>query len=567
MKVKGDILFYFILICLIIGIILIPGDSIYNYLKPLLSPDGIIKPESVIRFQQMLLYAKIFFVVFMVSLMTYWKFNVLINSFLNKILNSIERYTGGIQISFNYLFYPLLGLSVLLMIYAMYSFDIGLDESFYLNDIQNITKYGLPTRMDNYNEISCLVFNLPFNLVSLLIVKIFGFNLYYIRAIVLLTSVGVGFLINSLIDQKERKMVALLLIIAFPGINYLTSCAYIEMIGLFFVLAAIRILRESNSSPLSSIRLNLSALMMVLAILSKFQIILWFILVIFFLFFFFSEKFFYFKYALRVLIIYFLITLLGIWFSGVDNYFKILYGIILGNTHGAVSFNMVGLINKTFWLSEMLFIPVLFLIWYETAKGIRSAPLFQKLIFAFSIVCIFHWWFSNATTTWRNAFIGIATTLILFALRYPFSLKSKPFKAAVISYVIIGIIMNYAFIRNGSVDDIQYYRNHILKESFTYNSPNYQKEFFKEVKKNLHSDDMVYALGQIFIPKLYLDNRPILSFEKLKDPSDLPVNSYVIITYGMMMEGISKTDHYKWLISNCSEIHRNGEYYLYQRKK
>ncbi|HAX18202.1 MAG TPA: hypothetical protein DCY00_06375, partial [Actinobacteria bacterium] len=361
--------------------------------------------------------------------------------------------------------------------------------------------------------------------------------------------------------------VALLLILTFPGINYLTSCTYLEMMGLFFILSALYFIQKFDPLAGENRKLNLSAIMMAFAITSKFQIILWFSLVIFFLFLFFDEKYFYFKYALRVLIFFILITLLGILFSGVDNYLKTFYNIILGNSKGALSINIGGITNKTFLLSELIFIPLLFLIWLETSKGIKSAPLFHKMIFAFSIVCIFHWWIFHDTTTWRNSFIGIAATLILFALRYPFSLKTKPFKVAIISYALVGLVMNFAFIRNGSVDDIQYYRNHILKKSFTYDNPNYQKQFFHVIKTIIQSEDPVYTLGLIYIPKIYLDNREILSFEKIREPSDLPAKAYIIITYGMIMEGITKTDHYKWVVNNCNEIYKNGEYYLYRNKQ
>jgi hypothetical protein len=304
--------------------------------------------------------------------------------------------------------------------------------------------------------------------------------------------------------------------------------------------------------------------MMALAITSKFQIFLWFGLVAVFLFLFFEEKIFYFKYALRVFLIYGLITLISFWFSGFDNYLKMVY-MTLGDASAAFLPGIASLFNKTFWLSEMIFIPLLFLTWFETSKGIRKAPLFHKLLFAFSIVCVFHWWFFLGATTWRNAFIGLAATIILFAVRYPFSLKSTPFKAGLIAYALFGLAINYAFIRNGSIDDVQYYRSHILKNVFTYDNPNYQKEFFKELKILIHSEDKVYTADQIFMPKIYLDNREILSFGELSEPSDLPVNAYVIITYGMVMEGIDKTESYQWITQHCHLVHQNGEYYLYKR--
>jgi hypothetical protein len=450
------------------------------------------------------------------------------------------------------------------MFYALFYFDIGLDESFYLNDIQNIAIYGLPTRMDNYKEIPYLVYNLPFNLVSLLVINLFSFNVYYIRAIILVTSFGVVYLLYLLIDDRDRKKITLLMILAFPGINYLTSCCYLEIMALFFILAAFWFAKKLNSPSNSKFKINMSALMMALAITSKFQIFLLFGLVAVFLFIFFEEKYFYFKYALRVYLIYGLITFICFFFSGMGNYLKMVYSL-LGDAGSAFSLSSVGLINKTFWLSELVFIPLIFLTWFETSKGIRSAPLFHKLLFTFSIVCVFHWWFFHGAYTWRNAFIGLAATIILFALRYPFALKSKPFKAGLIAYVLFGFIMNYAFIRNGSIDDVQYYRSHVLKNVFTYDNQNYQKEFFKEIKGLIHAEDKVYTTGQIFLPKIYLDNREILSFEKFSEPSDLPLNAYVIITYGMLMSGIDKTDNYKWITQHCGLIYQSGDYYLYKR--
>jgi hypothetical protein len=91
----------------------------------------------------------------------------------------------------------------------------------------------------------------------------------------------------------------------------------------------------------------MSALMMALAITSKFQIFLLFGLVAVFLFIFFEEKYFYFKYALRVYLIYGLITFICFFFSGMGNYLKMVYSL-LGDAGSAFSLSSVGLINKTF---------------------------------------------------------------------------------------------------------------------------------------------------------------------------------------------------------------------------
>ena len=564
MKVNRNILLFFLLICILIGIASIPTDYIYRYLKPILSKDGLIMPESILKLHRIVIFAKTFLIFLLVIVFAYLKFNVIINEYLNKILYSTDNKLSKVQISFNHFFYLFLVFSVLLMFYALFYFDIGVDESAYLNDIQNIAKYGLPTSADNYKEMSYLVYNLPLNLVSLLVVKLFNFNVYYIRAIILLTSFGVLCMLYLLIDDKDRRMIAIVMILAFPGINYLTSGCYLEMMALFFILAALWFIKKANSHSNANLKTNLSALMMALAIASKFQIFLLFGLVAVFLFIFFEEKYFYFKYTLRVFLIYGLITIVSLWFSGIGNFLKLVSARI-GDSGAAFLPSIAGFLNKTFWLSEMIFMPLLFLTWFETSKGIHKAPLFHKLLFAFSIVCVFHWWIFYGATTWRNAFIGLAATIILFAVRYPFSIKSTSFKAGIIAYALFGLVINYAFIRNGSIDDVQYYRSHVLKSVFTYDNPNYQKEFFKEIRGLLHSEDKVYSLGWIFIPKIYLDNREILSFEELSKPSDLPLNAYVIITYEMLMSGIDKTDNYKWITQQCLLIYQSGDYYLYKR--
>ncbi len=563
-SIRKSALFLVIVLCIVV--LIIPFNKIYEFVLPVLSKDNEVKLVTINKFKELIIFFKIIFVVSILTIYSYFRWYKQINSLINYIFRWISLRSFRIKLSLPIIFKLTIVICLLLSIYALFNFDIGLDEAFYLNDIQNIQKYNLPTRVDNYNEFSYLILSSPLNIISIPVVKIFGFNIYYIRFIILGFSISLIFLVRYLFEAKNSYAIFVILLLGFPGIFYLTSCVFLEGVALFFIIAALVFLKKIERFEHFDINGYISALMMAIAIATKFQIFLYFGLVAVIYITFFKERLFIFKYTLSIYLIYILLSLISIIFTGIDNYLMTIYKIIIGsNATHAVTFSLSGFLNKSMWLSELIFVPLVVWIWFKTGKGINEAPVYQKMIFLFSIVCILYWWLFYGTSTWRNAFIGLASTFMLFSMRVPFSSNSRAFTTAIASYIILGVIINFAFIKNGSVDDVQYYRSHILKGVFTYNHVNHQRVFFKEAKKILTSDDQIYTIGQIYIPKIYFDNRQILSFEKVEDPNKLSNDSYILITYGMIMEGIVNTKYYKWIINNCELIYREGEYYLYKK--
>jgi hypothetical protein len=237
--------------------------------------------------------------------------------------------------------------------------------------------------------------------------------------------------------------------------------------------------------------------------------------------------------------------------------------ILSGDTNNAFKPVLSNIFNKFYWLNELVMgFPVLIFIWvssYPLVSGEKK--LFLKFIYIGAIVLPLYWLLLSGVANWRNVFIGLVFNLILTGILL--EKKLKILYPILITYILSGILINFGFIQNRSLNDVDYYRAHVLSGFLTFDGKQNQKDFFKATNEIINETDIVYTAGdQPYIPRIFLKNHKINFF---KDVSEISQNAYIIITAGEISEGFAKENDLRWFEANCKMINKNGNYILYRK--
>jgi hypothetical protein len=524
--------------------------------------EGIIKPESYLFYKKKLYFLKTIFIAipfFVILYLLIWEIaDKWLTRFNLKIISVYER----IKIPIN--FWIIFGIisSIGLIFYAVFNFDIGLDESFYVNDIQNISNMGFPIRDYNSYMFSYLIFDLPFNLPAIFIKYFFGFSYINLRLIIVFYSLLTFVLFYKVFSNAEAKIISLLIFL-FPGICYLTSCVFLEMIAFFWLLLGILFLKKFEISSKQKY-FSLAAISFGIAISAKFQVFLFLGLIFAVLFIIDRRRFLIFRLALFSYLVYFGLFIISFVLIGKnDSLIMIKDWILAGDTNGAFKPVLSNIINKFFWLNELvLCFPVLIFIWIKTYHLISGEKkLFLKFIYIGAIVLPLYWLLLSNVVNWRNIFIGLAFNGILAGILL--AENKKNINTILITYILSGILINFGFIRNGSLNDVDYYRAHVLPGFLSFDGKHYQKDFFKAANEIIKETDTVYTAGdQPYIPRIYFKNHKIRTF---KDVSEISSNAFIVITAGEISEGFATENELRWFEANCESIKKYGNYLLYKK--
>jgi hypothetical protein len=183
----------------------------------------------------------------------------------------------------------------------------------------------------------------------------------------------------------------------------------------------------------------------------------------------------------------------------------------------------------------------------------------MKIIFIGAIAILIYWDIFFGVLTWRNALIGIAFNLILFAVYLKENYKSA--KLILIPYIITGITANFIFVQHGIHNDVQYYNVHLLDNLLTIKRNNDQQVFFSNAAEIIKPEDDVYVPGQFYIPRIYFNNRTIKKFSNYEKTDR---TQYIIITPSDIKERWLEENDIQNYISNSKKILQVGEHFLYQ---
>lgn len=524
-----------------------------------MSPDNSVKESTLLNFNMLYLGTRVVFLISGIFALLFAYYFERIDSFLSAVFTWFSKMSFNLPSSKSAI-KVLLIIPFVLFILSAFFMDVGLDEAFYLNDIQNILKYRFPTRDDGNIIFKYLMQNFGFNIIAIPMVKLFGFSIIMIRAIIIAYSIGIFVLISKLFQHKEFKISSLLLLY-FPGSIYIFSAVYLEAIAVFYILLALLMIKKYQENEKKGYIL-LSSLFLSIAILTKFQVFL-FSIIIFLVLFILEQKNrkFILEWASFTFIIYILLFFSNALFVSIKDTSMMIAAIFLGgNTNSAVSFNLETLLNKTIWLNELVFIPILAFVAVKLYGHIMNGKtIYLKYIYAGAIILPIYWVVFHGVSTWRNVFVGIVFAILLISMYFANKIKIR--NIAILTYLIIGFGTNILFIGSGNVDNVQYFRSHLLGKVIMRGPV--QKDFFEEVNKIIGSNKAIGIIGhQPYLCRLYMNNRSILTSQNVIDDKA----DYYIITRGELLEGfVSKAD-LNFLMKNKKCLIEKENYFLFSNK-
>lgn len=543
-------------------IFFIPFDSVWEYIK-VFSVDKEIKPTTRVYYQSLFESGKwlllIISILPVIYILFFDKICHLIDQvmiLINKIITNINSY-----LTVDVIFLSAFIISIIFIISAVFLFDIGQDPAYYLNDLQNIEKYGHILRdYDAGGTNIYLIPNLPFNAISYVYVKLFGFSVIGIRFIIVFFTFLFIYSLYRFLEKDIFKF-SYILIFSIPGIYSLTSEVFLEISAICFIIFSLFYLNKYEFNKNKKFEYY-SLFFMVLAFSTKFQLIAYLFLVFGFMIVIetnLERRKFLILFLIKTYVLIFLVTILTIIPFGFNEMLVYLnWYFIDGSSEGRGFLSFSDL--KLFMVNEILFIPLFVIViylYYKYSKSLNKYFSFH-FIALFSIINVIYWSIFFSSVTWRN--IIYADIFLCIMLGVILNYKKSYAKVILLAFFLFGVISNLIFIHHGVIDDVQFHKEHFKRISFE--RDNSQKTFFNKVKNIIESDANVYVPSLPYLARVYLNNRRIILMEKfeLTDKN----KSYLIFDKEAFQETEFERAKEKQRMGDYRLILRVGDYYLYE---
>lgn len=485
------------------------------------------------------------FAVWFIKTGYYLKLKSLISSAFGKCLKLLNIYT--------LLAATLIYLAVLFPL-AVSHYDLGYDEAVYLEYAKYFAKTGVV--YINLNEKIILIDTiamLPYYVASL---PNFWFNLtdvWHFKAIsVILSLISLLFLFR--ISKKLYGAAAGVLFIFFlgvqPGFGFIASSYFGELLQAAFLLYGFYFAFSDPKSIESSKKIITSAVLISLAVHTKFQLA--FIITFTLLALYFQSRQ---KGVLKLLgytilfsaLISFVRTIPVLIFD----YTLLRRMILITDIFAGPAYASWSVMLDKFQLFNRFFPLPLFII-ISAAFYYYSKNLFERALFFFSVVTVFWWILLYPLTTYRNPFMGIIAVCLMAAvlavrvyndltMKFPAYQKSvKIFSvSAVLLLMAYGFSANFIYAYIGYNDGVQFDMDGFKNRLFS--APVYdssQKDFYRGMNNFIGSGDTVY--NGTWVAQYYLDN-PVCTFDKMKESmSTNPGAKYMIVTRDFYPLGFEK---------------------------
>ena len=565
MKSKKLLLVFVLFLAAGIVIQFVSYDYVLNYLKKDFSSDGIIQKDTYSYYKSKFLFVKLLFIVIPLICLLYVIFQNKIAEIISYVNVKIPRIINTIysKISISHLFWFSIVMVSILSVYAIYHFDIGQDEAFYLNDIQNINTYGSVYR--DYNDNKSFYYDiphLPLMLISKITVPVFGFSVVHIRIIILLFSLLMIPVLLKLFDKLTAR-IAIIFLFLFPGIFSLTATVFLEFTAILFFILSLVLLKEFEVKNKNYL-LVLSAFFMSISMSTKIQFAVWIVLILIILLLIEYKRYIsiILKYSFYIFLIYACILVFSFLHYGFHNGVLLFKEVFIGgNQSELLNIDISLIIYKFMMLNNLIYIPLLLFIWVKSWRIIKKDYdyLYMKIIFVGAISILIYWNLFYHVLTLRNVILGIAFNLMLMAIYLKENYKSV--KLILIPYIIAGVTANFAFIQNGVNNDIQLYDAHLLDNLLSLKTNDDQKIFYSKVAEIIKPENDIYVPLQAVIPRLYLNNRTIKDIRKYKKTYE---TQYLIITPADIKEHWIELENVQGYISESKKILQVGNHILYQ---
>ena len=517
--------------------------SLFNY--TINNPEKIDKLFYKQAIGLIVLSAVSLFIVWFIKTEYYTKLKSLVSAAFEKFLNLLNIYT---------LLAAVLVYIAVLFPLAVSHYDLGYDEAVYLE----YAKYFAKTAVVyiNLNEKIILVDTiamLPYYVAS---VPLFWLNLtdlWHFKAIsTLLSLAALIFLFR--ISKKLYGSVAAILFIFFlgvqPGFGFIASSYFGELLQAAFLLYGFYFAFSDPKSIDSGKKLITSALLISVAVHTKFQVafIITFTLLALYIQ---SRQ----KGVLKLLGYTILFSALFSFVRTIPvlvfDYTLLRRMILITDIFAGPAYASWSVILDKFQLFNRFFPLPLFII-ISAAFYYFSKNLFERALFFFSVVTVLWWIFLYPLTTYRNPFMGIITICLMAAILAvraynELTMKFPDYHRAikVFSAASVLLLMSYGFSANliyayiGYNDGVQFDLDGFKNRLFT--APVYdtsQKDFYKGMNNYVTPGDTVY--NGTWVAQYYLNN-PVCTFDKMKESLGTnPGNKYMIVTRDFYPLGFDK---------------------------
>ena len=517
--------------------------SLFNY--TINNPDKIDKLFYKQAIGLIVLSAVSLFIVWFIKTEYYTKLKSLVSAAFEKFLNLLNIYT---------LLAAVLVYIAVLFPLAVSHYDLGYDEAVYLE----YAKYFAKTAVVyiNLNEKIILVDTiamLPYYVASLPLFWLNLTDLWHFKAIsTLLSLAALIFLFR--ISKKLYGSVAAILFIFFlgvqPGFGFIASSYFGELLQAAFLLYGFYFAFSDPKSIDSGKKLITSALLISLAVHTKFQVafIITFTLLALYIQ---SRQ----KGVLKLLGYTILFSALFSFVRTIPvlvfDYTLLRRMILITDIFAGPAYASWSVILDKFQLFNRFFPLPLFII-ISAAFYYFSKNLFERALFFFSVVTVLWWIFLYPLTTYRNPFMGIITICLMAAILAvraynELTMKFPDYHRAikVFSAASVLLLMSYGFSANliyayiGYNDGVQFDLDGFKNRLFT--APVYdtsQKDFYKGMNNYVAPGDTVY--NGTWVAQYYLNN-PVCTFDKMKESLGTnPGNKYMIVTRDFYPLGFDK---------------------------
>ena len=553
---------FFSIPLLVVIVFFLPFDAVWEYIK-VFSVDKEIKTSTRAYYQSLFQSSK--YLLFFISIVPviYILFFDKISYLIDKIMILIKKLVDVIDsyLTLHVIFISAFIISIIFIISAVFLFDIGQDPAYYLNDIQNIEKYGNISRdYDTGGTKIYLIPNLPFNAISYAYVKLFGFSVIGIRFIIVFFTFLFIYSLYRFLEKDIFKF-SYILIFSIPGIYSLTSEVFLEIGAICFVLFSLLCLNKYEFNKSRRFEYY-SIFFMVLAFTTKFQLIAYLFLVFSFMVVIetnIERRKFLILYLTKTYILIFLVIIVTIIPFGFNEMLVYLnWYFISGAREGRAFLESTDI--KLFMVNEIIFIPLFVLViylYYKYSKNINKYFSFH-FIALFSIVNLIYWSIFFSSVTWRN--IIYVSIFLCIMLATVLNYKKSYTKVILLTFLLFGVISNFIFIHHGVLDDVQFLKEHY--KSIVFEKDNSQKIFFNKVKGVIETDANVYVPALPYLSRVYLNNRRVILLKEFEITNKN--KSYLIFDKEAFGEKEFEQIKGKKHRGEYRSILKVGDYYLFE---
>ncbi|HRE09256.1 MAG TPA: glycosyltransferase family 39 protein [Ignavibacteria bacterium] len=452
--------------------------------------------------------------------------------YTSKIYTSLQNLFVSVSRIFNLniLFIIILLYLAVLFAAAIYYYDLGFDEAWYITFAGNFASglypyYTANERIAVIDTISML----PYYLASLVNFKFTLNEVWHFKLLASAFSVltiAILYRITSSLYSRAAAILFVFFMVIQPGFGFVASSYFGEFFQAAFVFYGLYYwLKDAEGTTAK--RIFIAALLFTAAIHTKFQLVI--ILSAVLLIMAFTDKD---RKPLKLL----LYTLL---FTAVLSLFRtipvlldspsLLRSLALitdllaarsTSVSAALIFERIQLFNRFFPLAALIIISASFSFIMKNA--------FERFLLFFTLITAFWWIFIYPLTTYRNPFMAVITLCFMAAVLvvklYDYSLRKFPGKESLLRYVsalsmlmlmLYGFSANLVYARIGYNDGVQFDLDGFKNRLFSpVKHDNTQKDFHKQLKQSISNTDTLY--NGSFVTRFYIPNT-IFTFERMTE--------------------------------------------------